>query len=108
MLKRTDSGILLPPHSRLHDERPKFVCIVCRERGEPGEFYDPVTYERHVNQCADSHPETIRRMSPALSAPGLFDENYHRSDLEWKRWLEEHAEEIREGRMNDRTSDGKS
>lgn len=106
-VKRTASGLLLPSHHRLHDARPTYTCIVCVERGEPGEFYDPVTYERHVNQCTEAHPETIRQMSPALKAPGLFDENYHGADLEWKRWLEKHAVEIAEGRMNDKTSDGK-
>jgi hypothetical protein len=45
-------------------------------------------------------------MSPALKAPGLFDENYPGQDLEWKRWLEKHAEAIQEGRMNDKTSTG--
>jgi hypothetical protein len=112
-VKRTSSGIFLPGHHRLHNERPKYVCVVCVERGEPGEFYDPITYERHVSgtatspACADRHPETIRRMSPALRAPGLFDENYPGSDLEWKRWLEKNADLIAEGRKNDRTYDGK-
>jgi hypothetical protein len=114
-VKQGRGGLYLPAHSRLHDEVPKFQCVVCYERGEPesGQFYDEAAYLRHVMgtpsqpACSDRHPEVVKRMSPALSAPGLFDENYHGSDLEWKRWLEEHAEALAEGRMNDKTSDGK-
>jgi hypothetical protein len=113
--RKKPGGLLLPSHYRLHQEQPRFLCVVCYERGEPeaGEFYTEAEYLRHVNgtstqpACADRHPEVLQRMSPALSAPGLFDENYEGSDLEWKRWLEEHAEALAEGRMNDKTSDGK-
>lgn len=112
-LKRTPGGLLLPSHHLLHGEPPKYICVICKERGDPGEFWDHATYDRHVMgtpgspACADRHPETMRELSPALKAPGLFDENYHGSDLEWKRFLEDNADAIREGRMNDRTSDGK-
>ena len=105
-VERTASGLLLPSHYRMHDERPTYRCIVCIERGEPGEFYDPLTYERHVNECADRHPETIRKMSPQQQAPSLFGDKG--SDIEWRDWLQKHEREIAEGRMNDKTSDGKS
>jgi hypothetical protein len=115
-VKQGRGGIyVVSSHERMHDIEPKFVCVVCWERGEreAAGFHTEAAYLRHVNgtatspACADRHPETVKAMSPALSAPGLFDENYHGSDLEWKRWLEDNAEAIREGRMNDKTSDGK-
>jgi hypothetical protein len=110
---RSHLGLLLPNHYRLHDEQPKFWCEICQARGEHGGFYTERAYTDHVMgtptraACADRHPETVHDLSPALKAPGLFNENYEGSDLEWKRWLEDNAEAIREGRKNDKTSDGK-
>jgi hypothetical protein len=114
-VKQARGGIyVVSSHERMHDTPPRFACVICKERDpETGDFWDAGEYERHVMgtptspACSDRHPEVVRELSPALKAPGLFDENYHGSDLEWKRWLEKHATEIREGRLNDKTSDGK-
>ena len=110
--KESAIGLLLPSHHRLHDEPPKFWCNVCQMRGDHGGFYSEQAYLDHVNGtptrpgCADRHPETIRQMSPQQQAPSLFGDKG--SDIEWRDWLQKHDREIREGRMNDKTSDGKS
>lgn len=93
----------VPPSSRIHKTPGRFMCEVCAKRLPPQEreaalFQTSAELWRHLEGtpgkpgCAERHREIVVEMSPALSAPGLFDENYPGSDLEWKAWIDRHRE----------------
>lgn len=89
--------------STIHKTPGRFICEICAKRLPPEDregalFQTAAELWRHVEGtpgrpgCADRSPEIVKSMSPALQAPGLFDENYHGSDLEWKAWIDRHRE----------------
>lgn len=100
--------IWVPPSSRIHDTPGQYVCEVCWNRlpeqeRDGARFNTPAELWRHVEGtpgrpgCTDRHHDTVVQMSPALQAPGLFNENYEGGDLEWKAWIDRHREADPEG-----------
>lgn len=91
----------IPPSSTIHKTPGRFLCEVCAKRLPPEDreaalFQTAADLWRHLEGtpgrtgCAERNRGTVKAMSPALSAPGLFDENYHGSDLAWKKWIDDH------------------
>lgn len=78
--------IWLPPSHVIHQKPPKFACTLCPAVFTEDERHQ---FERH---CLSHTQEELAAHSPRHQAPGLFDPEYEGSDVDWGRWVREHAE----------------
>lgn len=87
--------------ARDSDKKPKFVCLLCHERGVRTVFYEDEmrAYERHVVAHDEHDVEALRqRTSMRAKAPELFDPQVA-GDVELFNWIHENREAIIEGRV---------
>lgn len=89
-------GLIVVRHA---DRKPKWICNVCRSRGEVTVFAEDehAAFERHVVACAERHADHLRAFSMRNKAPYLFDPRTA-GDVERHEWVRQHADAILHGR----------
>lgn len=94
-------GLIIPASHVIHDEAPKFLCVLCDAMFTADERHQ---FERHVL----AHPmEDVLAHSPKHNAPGLYDPYWEGGDVEWQEWIDRNKAAGNDPARYMRTDDGK-
>lgn len=87
---RTQSGIIIQTGLTSQEAHP-LLCNICGARFT---MHETSGYERHVVACAKANEDEIHKMVERHKAKNLG------ADKEFEDWVDEHREEIIEGRKS--------
>jgi hypothetical protein len=94
--------IWIPPSHVIHNKPPTYLCTLCDAVFTEDER---LLFEQHV--IRGHSVEDLREHSLHAKAPGIFDPHWEGGDVEWQRWIDQHAAAGADPMRYMRTDDGK-